>query len=307
MNKLFTLICIVGISIQVTHSQELYVGDNAAFYLGKEMPFTTSNTIVTLGSTGIFSIEAGTNWGSLSEYVNGKVIAYGTGTTKLPTGNNGVYAPVTANHTGTINASYTNATPSNGSNGANVDAVSTKEFWELTGNAILTLPWNSDSDITSLVTNNGGILNAVAIVGNNGGAWNLVSATNTNTVTGTLTDGNTTSDIGNEVNLNGFSQFTFGIDHQIVLAVDDLFSTTSIDILSNPIVKGENIQFRSSNDFSGLQISLYDLSGRTLQIYKNITSNNGLGTLQQPNLPSGIYILKFEQEGKQGIKKIIIE
>ena len=307
MNKLFTLICVVGISMQVTHSQELYVGDNAEFYLGKEMSFTTNNTIVTLGSTGIFSVEAGTDWGSPSEYVNGKVIAYGDGTTKLPTGNNGIYAPVTANHTGTMEACYMNSAPDAGANGTNVTAVSALEFWKLNGNAIITLPWNSSSNITSLVTNNGGVLNAVAIVGNNNGTWNLVSATNTNTVTGTLTTGSATSDSANPITLNGFSQFTFGIDHQIVLAVDDLFLTTSIEVLSNPIARGENIQFRSSNDFSGLQISLYDLSGRTVQIYKNIASNNGLGILQQPNLPSGIYILRFEQEGKQGIKKIIIE
>ncbi len=307
MNKFFTLICIVGISLQDTHSQELYVGNNAEFYLGKEMPFTTSSTIVTLGTTGIFSVEAGTDWGSLSEYVNGKVIAYGGGNTKLPTGNSSVYAAVIANHTGNIEASYFNTTPATGSNGADVDAVSTTEYWELIGNAVITLPWNANSSITALVNDNGGVLNSVAIVGNNGGVWDLVSAPNTNTVTGSLTEGTTTSDATNAIDLNGFSQFTFGIDHQAVLGIDDLFLTTNINIISNPIASGENIKFRSSADFLGLQISLYDLSGRQLQLYKNIVSNNGLGILQKPNVPSGIYILRFEQEGKKGIKKIIIE
>ena len=308
MNKIFTFICIVGISLQVVQSQKLYVSDNAEFYLGKAMPFTTSNTIVTLGSTGKFSVEAGTDWGSATEYVNGKVLAYGTGTTKLPVGNNGVYAPVLANHTGNMEACYINAAPVAGSNGANVDAVSAIEYWKFDGNAVLTLPWNANSDITSLVNNNGGVLNSVAIVGNHNGVWDLVNAPSTNTVVGTLTNGSVTSDTNNEVTLNGFSQFTFGIDHQIVLGIDDLFLTTAINILSNPVPRGDNIRFTSSGTADDLKITLYDISGRALRVYDTIFLQNGIGSLQKPsNLGSGIYLLRFEQGGKQGIKKIILE
>ncbi len=307
MNKLFTLICVVGISMQVTHSQELYVGDNAEFYLGKGMPFTTNNTIVTLGSTGIFSVEAGTDWGSLSEYVNGKVIAYGDGTTKLPIGNNGVYAPVTANHTGTMEVSYFNTTPTAGTNGTAVDAVSTKEFWKLSGNAVITLPWNNASDITSLVNDNGGVLNSVSIVGYNNGTWDLASALNTNTVTGDLLNGTVTSDAANEITLGNFTQFTFGIDHQAVLSIDDLFQTNEIRIISNPIESTENnIQF-TANNLENLQVTLYDFMSRKIKAFKNITTQNGKGELLKPNLQSGIYFLKFEQEGKQGVKKILVK
>ncbi len=292
---------------QMAQSQELYVGANSEFYLKKNTDFTTSNSIVTIDPSGIFSVEAGTTWGSLQEYVNGKVIGYGTGLTNLPTGNSGVYAPVMANHTGDIHATYFNSPPLSGSNGTDVDALSNVEYWELTGDAVITLPWNSSSDITTLVNDNGGVLNSVAIVGHNGGVWDLVSASSTNTVTGNLTNGNVTSDNSNEVDLNGFSQFTFGIDHQVVLGIDDLFLNTEINILSNPIQRSENIRFNSSNDFTGLEVTLYDISGRKLKFYKNIFSNNGIGILQKSNISSGIYILRFEQEGKQGIKKIIIE
>ncbi len=308
MKKTITLLIIVVFTFQIGFSQELYVGANSEFYLKKNMSFTTSNTLVTLNATGIFSVEAGTTWGSALEYVNGKVIAYGTGTTKLPVGNNGVYALITANHTGNIDGAYFNTTPTGGTNGTGVDAVSTIEYWELTGNAVITLPWNTASDITTLVSDNGGVLNAVAIVGLNGGTWNLVSAPQTNTVTGTLTDGTVTSDASNEVNLNGFTQFTFGIDHQATLAIEDLFLSNDISILSNPIKTSANtIQFKSSNELNGLQVSLYDIRGRELQVFKNIPFNSGVGSLQKPNLQSGIYILKFNHEGKQGIKKIIIE
>ncbi len=308
MKKTITLLSIVVFTFQIGFSQELFVGANSEFYLKKDMPFTTSNTIVTLNATGIFSVEAGTTWGSTLEYVNGKVIAYGTGTTKLPVGNNGVYAPITANHTENIDGAYFNATPTGGTNGTGVDAVSTIEYWELTGNAMITLPWNTASDITTLVNDNGEVLNAVAIVGLNEGTWNLVSTPQTNTVTGNLTDGTVTSDTSNEVNLNGFTQFTFGIDHQATLAIEDLFLSNDISILSNPIKANANtIQFKSSNELNGLQVSLYDIRGRELQVFKNIPFNNGVSSLQKPNLQSGIYILKFNHEGKQGIKKIIIE
>jgi len=308
MKKFSTLIGIAVLTFQIGLSQELYVGANSEFYLKNNTDFTTSNTIVTLNPTGIFSVEAGTTWGSLQEYVNGKVIAYGTGITKLPTGNNGIYAPVTATHTGDINASYFNTSPLSGTNGTGVDAVSTIEYWELTGNAVITLPWNASSDITSLVNNNGGVLNSVAIVGHNGGVWDLVSAPNTNTVTGTLTEGDVTSDTANEVSLNTFSQFTFGIDHQAVLGIDDLFLSNEISIVSNPVrITENNIQFIASNDLSGLEVTLYDIRGRELQVYKNISLNNGVGSLKKPNVQGGIYLLKFDHEGKQGIKKIIIE
>ena len=308
MNKIITLLSIVMFTFHIGFSQDLYVGANAEFYLNNNISFTTSNTVVTLAPTGIFSVAAGNTWGSTQEYVDGKVTAYGTGTTTLPVGDNGVYAPVTAIHTGNSTAAYFNAIPTSGANGTNVDAVSDVEYWELTGNAVVTLPWNTASDITTLVNNNGGVLNSVAIVGLNGGTWNLVSAANTNTVTGTLTEGTTTSDNANEVNLNTFTQFTFGIDHQATLSIDDLFLSNEINILSNPIRVSENtIQFKSSNDLIGLQITLYDIRGRELKVYKDVAITSGIGRLQKPNVQTGIYILKFDHEGKQGIKKIIIE
>jgi len=307
MKKLFTLICLVGISLQVAQSQELYVGDDAELYLGKELPFTTSNTIVTLGSTGIFSVEAGSSWGSLSEYVNGKVLAYGTGNTKIPIGNNGVYAAVMANHSGDVDASYFNNTPLIGTNATDVDAVSTKEYWELSGNAVITLPWNDDSDITTLVNDNGGVLNSVSIVGYQGGTWNLASALNTNTVTGDLLNGTVTSDAANEITLGDFTQYTFGIDHQAVLSIDDLFQTNDIRIISNPIESSQkHIQFTANNS-GNLHVTLYDFMGRKIKAFENVTTQNGKGEILKPSLQSGVYFLKFEQEGKQGVKKILVK
>lgn len=306
--KVITLLVLTFFTSQITLSQELYVGAGSEFYLKNNTDFTTSNTVVTVVSSGKFSVEADNDWGSEQEYVDGEVTVYGSGETKLPIGNNSIYAPVFANHTGNIVASYLNSSPTSGTNGINVDAVSNVEYWKLTGNAIITLPWNSASDITTLVNDNGGNLSSVAIVGLETGVWNLVSATQTNVVTGDLTNGDVTSDNANEVVLNDFSQFTFGIDHQVVLAIDDLFLSNGINLISNPIkINAESIRFTSANDLSGLEVTLFDIMGRKIHSYKNISTHNRIGTLEKPNLKSGIYLLKFDHDGKQGVKKIIIE
>jgi len=309
MKKFITIISflVIFFSGNLLASQELYVGSGAEFHLKKELDFTTGGTIVTLDALGKFSLEAGSLWGSLQEYVNGQVFAYNTGETKLPVGDNGVYAPVMANHSGNVDATYFNSMPLSGTNGADVDAVADIEYWEMHGNAIVTLPWNDNSDITALVNDNGGKLNSVAIVGYNSGVWNLISASQTNTINGDLLNGEVTSDNTTPVVLDNFAQFTFGIDHQVVLGIDDLFIFNDIRIISNPIETTEStIQFLSNN-LNNLQITLYDTLGRKLEVYSDVTVTNSWGSIKKPNINSGVYFLKFEHEGKQGVKRIIIK
>jgi len=309
MKKFITIISflVIFFSGDLLASQELYVGSGAEFHLKKELDFTTGGTIVTLDALGKFSLEAGSLWGSLQEYVNGQVFAYNTGETKLPVGDNGVYAPVMANHSGNVDATYFNSMPLSGTNGADVDAVADIEYWEMHGNAIVTLPWNDNSDITALVNDNGGKLNSVAIVGYNSGVWNLISASQTNTINGDLLNGEVTSDNTTPVVLDNFAQFTFGIDHQVVLGIDDLFISNDIRIISNPIETTESTIRFLSNNLNNLQITLYDTLGRKLEVYSDVTVTNSWGSIKKPNINSGVYFLKFEHEGKQGVKRIIIK
>ncbi len=295
------------LSFNSGYSQELYIGSGGEFFLRNNTVFTTGNTVVTQDVSGKFMVESGNNWGSSTEYVNGKVEAIGSGNTKLPTGDNGVYAPVIANHTGNMTATYFNSAPTAGTNGADVDAVADVEYWKMTGNAIVTLPWNDNSGISSLVNNNGGKLESVAVVGLDSGIWNLVSATKTNTVTGDLQNGTVTTDTGVSVDLNGFSEYTFGIDHEAVLKVDNVFLNNRINIISNPVSSSDElIRFVTREEMSGIEITLYDMSGRKIRRFKNVTTSGNIGSVQKPHLKSGIYLLKFEHEGKQGVKKIII-
>jgi hypothetical protein len=298
---------VIGLGDEV-FSQELFVGSNAEFHLSKDAIFTTSNTVVQVNDNGIFSIEADGSWGSDTEFVDGLVKAYGTGNTKLPVGNQGVYAPVMMEHTGDVTAKYSNASPADGTNGTDVDAVSDIEFWELTGNAVVTLPWNENSDITTLVNNNGGSLNSVALVGLSGGVWDLISAAGSFTVAGDLLNGSVTSDLSNQVDLNAYGQYTFGIDHQIVLSVNDLFLTTGISLLSNPVKSEEaSVRFATSGEVVDLNVSIYDINGRLMKRFDKVDLSLGEGNLPKSNLKSGLYFIKFEHEGKQGVKKLIIE
>ena len=306
--KYVVTVFLFGYCLQPLYSQDLYIGSGAEFFLMDNTDFTTSSTIVDVDNSGVFSVDAGSDWGSSLEFVNGEVTAYGTGETILPVGDNGVYLPVSANHTGTITASYHNTNPTSGTNGLDVEDVSEVEYWKLTGNAIITLPWNEDSDITSLVNDNAVGINSVAIVGLDSGVWDLVSASDTNVVSGDLLNGNVTSDENIEVALNGFGEFTFGIDGQAALAVEDLFLSTGIQLVSNPIeITNSEIQFRSSEDLFELDVDLYDIMGRRIRSYRNVSTDNGLGSLKKPNVKGGIYLLRFDYQGKQGVKKLIIE
>lgn len=306
--RILVLFLFFLIMIQEVSSQGLYVGSNAELFLSKDAIFTTNNTVVQVDDNGTFSLEAGSDWGSDMEFVNGLVTVYGTGETKLPVGDNGVYAPVMMNHTGDVTAKYSNAAPSNATNGTDVDAVSDVEFWELTGTGVVTLPWNENSDVTSLVNDNGGALSSVSIVGLSGGVWDLISASRSFTVTGDLLNGSVTSDLNNEVNLNGYGQYTFGIDHQVVLSVNDLFLSTGISLLSNPVKAiEENVRFSTSGEIVELKVSIYDINGRLVKYFDKVDLSLGEGSLSKSNLKSGLYFVKFEHEGKQGVKKLIIE
>ena len=163
-------------------------------------------------------------------------------------------------------------------------------------------------NIANLVNNNGGKLGSVAIVGYDNGTWDLISGTATNAVTGDLQNGDVTSDANNEVNLNGFTQFTFGIDHQVVLSIKDQTLSNGIKMVSNPVKStDEQIQFITKNEMQDLQITLYDINGRQIKVYDNLKTSGNIGAINKPNLKSGIYLIKFVHEGKQGVKKIIIE
>ncbi|MGA9269324.1 MAG: T9SS type A sorting domain-containing protein [Lutimonas sp.] len=306
--RVFSFCFLIIFGVSALQAQALYIGDDSVFYLANGAVFTTSDNAVEVAGNGDFFVEAGSTWGNDLEYVNGSLTALGSGTTKLPVGNNGVYAPVNANHSGDVTAEYFNEPPAAGSNGQGVDAVGDTEFWELSGNAIITLPWNSNSGIDQLVNDNGGVFNSISIVGLNNGNWELVSASQTYTLQGDVNEGDVTSDPNESIDLNGFGQFTFGIDTETVLSVEDVLFSSGFSLLSNPVGLGETeIRFSSKQEFNNLEINVFDLNGRLVRTYNSVETYNGVGQVSKGNLQSGLYFVKFEDEGKTGVKKMLVE
>jgi len=289
-------------------AQSLYIGDDSVFYLGNSAVFTTSDNVIEVADGGNFNLGAGNTWGDSQEYVSGSLTALGSGTTKLPVGDNGVYAPVIADHSGDVTVGYFNATPAAGSNGQGVDAVGEVEYWELSGNAVITLPWNTDSGIEQLVNDNGGVFNSISIVGLNNGTWDLVSTSQTYILQGDVNEGDVTSDPNQPIDLNGFGQFTFGIDTETVLSIEDELFSSGFSLLSNPVRVGESeIRFSSKQEFNNLEINVFDLNGRLVRSYNNVGTYNGTGQVSKGNLESGLYFVKFEEDGKTGVKKMLVE
>ena len=289
-------------------AQSLYLGNQGEFFLGNELAFTTNSQVVLTEPGSVFTLQSGSTWGSEQEYVQGKVYVQGTGQTLVPIGDDGVYAPVDFDHSGEASAAYFNSSPQTGDLGNNVDAIADVEYWELTGNAVVTLPYNESSKIADLIGNNGNVLNSLSIVGLNSGVWNLISEPQTSTVIGDLNSGKVSSDPFNKVDLNGFGQFTFGIDHQIVLGLNDIQFISGIKILSNPIKTHEiGIQFKANPDWNELKASIYDINGKLVRNYLRVKMEYGEGLIPATGLNNGLYIIRFEHDGRSGTKKILIQ
>ena len=93
-----------------------------------------------------------------------------------------------------------------------------------------------------------------------------------------------------------YIQFTFGIDHQIVLAADDLFLAKGISLVSNPVKAGEsNIQITTSEVMVDLKASIYDINGRLMKTFDTVDVSMGIGNLSKSNLKSGLYFILYIQ------------
>ena len=80
------------------------------------------------------------------------------------------------------------------------------------------------------------------------------------------------------------------------------------NLLSNPVKSYENeIRFMASDEMLDVKASIYDINGRMVKSYDRVDLYQGEGNLPKSNLKSGLYFLKFEHEGKQGVKKLLIE
>jgi hypothetical protein len=197
------------LSVYLARAQEGSQG-NTTIFGGAQMTFFSNHNFVTGGGGAqpgvILTERAAGNFGVLNfagdnltstgasdaGYVDGYVRKYGAGAFVFPVGDNGFVGQFAASSDGTMGA-YFHADPNTaltsnlftGSNyaalpdggpfattsmGANVDVVSTVEYWDIDGAAAtpLTLTWDAGSAIASLT---GSELTKLAIAGWNGTQW----------------------------------------------------------------------------------------------------------------------------------------
>jgi hypothetical protein len=188
---------------------------NTTIFGGAEMTFfanhnfatggggTQPGVILTQREAGNFGVLnfAGANLISTNAsdagYVDGYVRKYGTGAFIFPVGDNGNLGPFAASADGTMGAYFHSdpntavtsnlftgtdyaALPTGGpfatsSMGANLDIVSSVEYWDIdgTGATPLTLTWDAGSAIATLTSSQ---LNKLTIVGWNGTQWVAIAS-----------------------------------------------------------------------------------------------------------------------------------
>ncbi|HWV28734.1 MAG TPA: T9SS type A sorting domain-containing protein [Dyadobacter sp.] len=244
--SLVTSILLVGHLVQAQEGSQ----GNATIFGGAQMTFFGNHDFVAGGigaQPGVILTErAAGNFGVLNfagdnltsagasdaGYVDGYVRKYGVGTFVFPVGDNGTLGPFAASADGTMGA-YFHADPNTAatsnlftgsdyaalpdggpfattSMGANVNVVSTVEYWDIDGaNATpLTLTWDAGSAISALTDSD---LTKLTIVGWNGTQWVAIpSKADTTSVLGGNSD-LTTGSITTQSPLvpDSFAAYTF--------------------------------------------------------------------------------------------------
>jgi hypothetical protein len=225
----YVLFCVNYTFGQVAQNGTMYISDNTYFFLSPGVtnfsfgtsPATTTTTRTNL-SYGKLFFDNGVTWSSgvSNHVVNGYVGTLSTSSFTFPIGDGAYnYSPARvssiASNSAGIDAAYWLADPSSFGTAMTspVTSVTDVEYWVVkssTASSIISLSWNSNSDIAGLT---GSDLTSLSIVGWNGSAWvEIPSTVDTTSFLGgasTLTTGSISSDAA--VNLSAFQAFTFGV------------------------------------------------------------------------------------------------
>ena len=99
------------------------------------------------------------------------------------------------------------------------------------------------------------------------------------------------------------NEYGYGIpDFQIAFSTLSTSSEVlfeSMRMYPNPAK--DKISFSLTNDFDQYQINIYNILGKKIETYKNLTSN----TIDIGNLKNGVYIVKIMHEKKSKTLKLI--
>ena len=274
------------------NAQELYVGDEGSFYLSTSASsnFATSNTPISHHENGVFAVEAGSNWTTATEYVNGELTVVGAGTTIANIGG-GDQSTVTITTLveDIAKCKYTIGMPPAGSmdNLGNY-VLSDDEYWTVT---------NMGPSIDLLVSD---------LTEKSGATYGGVESQGEQTVIVRL-DG---TDWKFYSESTGTGQFALAVDVTVLGVGDENYLIDSVSVYPNPVKANvTSIYFSLPKDVQQLDVILYDVTGKVVRQYKNKLVKTGVNNISKPSVAKGLYFLKFSiNNGEQQVtKKIVIE
>ncbi|WP_353779737.1 T9SS type A sorting domain-containing protein [Winogradskyella sp. 3972H.M.0a.05] len=283
------LILIAAIISLGANSQQFSINSDGEFFLSSDVSFTTSGIPLKQNGTGIVIIEAGNTWSANSnEYVDGKVIIKGLGTTLVNAGNEVNSSPfaITTAIGDEVEVEYTQDTPPYGDTSSlGTYSLSDVEYWTVTkleGNSA-DFDASGFSETIGATYNGESSLNTPIVVRLESGSW--VPYTEN----------------------PGFGTFALAAKTETLSITDNSLSSDDFVVFeSSP----ESIKVKVPNTISNLDISIYDTLGRLAADYSNIRPHSISDEvyLTNHNLQDGVYIMHFyaKDESLRFSKKVII-
>jgi GH18 family chitinase len=112
----------------------------------------------------------------------------------------------------------------------------------------------------------------------------------------------------NRTTIQGWEKFNFGIvttARMATTALDMVPANTPGGMYPNPVQKGAalTIAVKQFNANAPVQVTLMDISGKTLAQYKTSTGNVNIPVKYTP----GVYLVKVENAGKSYVQKLIVQ
>lgn len=308
----FVVFCFNLSFSQVAQNATVYISDNTNFFLAPGVanfnfgtsPATTTTTR-TVAAYGKLVFDNGVSWATTASnhVVDGYVSTFSTTSFLFPIGYGAYnYSPARvsaiASNTAGIDAAYWLVDPTTAFGSAvtaPVTSVTDVEYWIIkstSASSVVTLTWNSNSDIATLT---GSDLTSLSILGWNGTSWvEIPSTVDSTSILGgasSLIAGSITTDAA--VNLSSFQAFTFGVVPSIgvIASLNCSGSTNNGNLYSGAVATGVSsiISYTGGNGgtHTGQVVASTGITGLTATLSSgNFAVGNGNLTYNITGTPS---------------------
>lgn len=292
-----------------------FVNDGSGFIPG----IIQTDRGVDRGEPGFVNFTASSTWSGASDaaHVNGFVRTFSTGPFVFPVGNGERLRMLGISGSANATAAFFDEDPAITTGvmditNPDLEAVSDREFWILTGGAetTVTLTWDQLTNIEDLVT---GDINRLTIIGWNGSSWDIIPTTVNasalaNNSSNVLDDAISTSfSVGsassdNVIVPSDFEIITFG---SLAVPRTGIIEDGELSIFPNPARIGENTFVEYDLKGTSGKMEIYD--GYQRLVFEQILeSESGVVNLPQFNLTDDKYVVTLIEKDGSKTSKILI-